>query len=214
MGKTSRNDLKGRQIFSPVTGCSFITSHSSGLRFVPFFKMSSGTAILPRSCKYPPRLRARIESSSIPRWRPNSVACSARRSQWPSVYGSRLSTMSPNVHKTESAVSSSSVKSLRRSRDLTRAINSSARTGLFRKSSAPASMPRTLSPLSLSPVISTNGIRRVAGFSFSSRQNSYPDLPGMITSERIRSGGWRRTSASASCALAAVTTSYPRMLSS
>ena len=39
--------------------------------------------------------------------------------------------------------------------------------GLLRKSSAPASMPRTLSLLSLSPVIRTKGIRRVAGSSFS-----------------------------------------------
>src|SRR5258708_1973658 len=68
--------------------------------------------------------------------------------------------MRPSVQRTESTVSSSSVNSFRRSSDLTRAINSSASTGLLRKSSAPASMPRTLSPLSLNPVIRTKRVRR------------------------------------------------------
>ena len=30
---------------------TFITSHSAGVRLLPFFRISSGTAILPRSCK-------------------------------------------------------------------------------------------------------------------------------------------------------------------
>src|ERR1035441_10563384 len=63
MGSTSRSECRGLQIFSPVMGWSFMTAHSAGVRSLPFFRISSGTAILPRSCRYPPRFRARMESS-------------------------------------------------------------------------------------------------------------------------------------------------------
>src|SRR5450631_2917351 len=55
-------------------------THSAGERSLPFFRISSGTAILPRSCRYPPRFRAMMESSSMPRWRPKSAARTDRRS--------------------------------------------------------------------------------------------------------------------------------------
>ena len=54
-------------------------SHSCNVKSVPFFRIASGTAILPRSCRYPPRRNATIESVSRPRCRPKSAARAASR---------------------------------------------------------------------------------------------------------------------------------------
>ena len=51
---------------------------------------------------------------------------------------------------------------------------------------------------------------RVIGSSLSSRQTSYPDLPGMTTSSSTRSGRSEWTSSLPSSASVAVSTSYPR----
>src|SRR5581483_10056381 len=60
MGSTMRSDFSGRQMVSPVMGCCLMMSHSSGVRLVPFFRISSGTVILPKSCKKPPRRADRL----------------------------------------------------------------------------------------------------------------------------------------------------------
>src|SRR5688572_18313687 len=85
----------------------------------------------------------------------------------------------------------------RRRRVFTRAISSSRLTGLERKSSAPASMPRTRLPWSSSAVTRTTGINAVAGSALSRSQTSKPLMPGIITSSSTRSGGVAAMCASA-----------------
>jgi len=75
-------------------------------------------------------------------------------------------------NSTESAVSSSSVNSLSLSRDLTAREKLGRKDRLVQKSSAPASMPLTLSSRSLSPVIMQKRDQRVVGSSFNWRQSS------------------------------------------
>ena len=70
----------------------------------------------------------------------------------------------------------------------TRASSVTSSTGLVRKSSAPASRPDILASRSLSAVIRITGISAVAGSDLSLRQTSRPDMSGITTSSRIRSG--------------------------
>src|SRR5438105_3723017 len=84
--------------------------------------------------------------------------------------------------------SSSRRVSCRRRSVFTRATSSSRRTGLERKSSAPASMPRTRLSWSSSAVTSTTGISAVAGSRFRRSQMSKPLSPGSMTSSSTRSG--------------------------
>src|SRR5664279_1876316 len=80
-------------------------------------------------------------------------------------------------------------------------------TGLVRKSSAPASRPRTRSAGLSSAVTITTGMKCVAGFDFSRRQTSKPSMSGIITSSRMMSHSARAQIASASAPLDAVSTS-------
>ena len=73
---------------------------------------------------------------------------------------------------TDSAESSASVYRLIRNSDATRARISGTMNGFDMKSSAPTSSPRTRLSVSVSPVTSTTGMRRVAGSFFSRRQTS------------------------------------------
>ena len=98
-------------------------------------------------------------------------------------------------------------KVLERSSDLTRANSSTAKMGLFRKSSAPASMPRSLSSRSVRPVIRTKGISRVAGFSFELAAKVKARLPRHDHVGKDQSGSCSCTSASACSASEAVITS-------
>ena len=86
---------------------------------------------------------------------------------------------------------------LRRSRVRTRASSSARSTGLVRKSSAPASSPRSRSVASSRAVTSMIGIIAVEGTVFSRRVTASPFMPGMRTSSRMRSGGAAATEASA-----------------
>src|SRR6476646_1627050 len=97
---------------------------------------------------------------------------------------------------------SSSVIIFSRVNERTRAISTMSETGLVRKSSAPASSPRTRSAGLSSAVMITTGMKCVAGFDLSRRQTSKPSISGIITSSRMMSH-----SASASPPLDAVSTS-------
>src|SRR4051812_49017198 len=102
---------------------------------------------------------------------------------------------------------SSSVIIFRRVSDRTRAISTTSETGLVRKSSAPASNPRTRSAGLSSAVTITTGMKCVAGLAFSRRQTSKPSMSGIITSSRMMSHSARAQIASASAPLHAVSTS-------
>ena len=113
--------------------------------------------------------------------------------------------------------SSSTVSSIARlwlSAVLIRASSSRSSTGLERKSSAPASIPRTRSSTAFSAVISTTGISRVSGSPLRTRSALKPSMPGIITSSRTRSGGAAATRSSASSPFAAVSVTKPRLSSS
>ncbi len=66
-------------------------------------------------------------------------------------------------NRTDSALSSSSVRSLSFRRELTRASSSVRSTGRLKKSSAPTLMPSSRSCLSESAVIMITGIKYVSG---------------------------------------------------
>src|SRR6476620_8806883 len=102
---------------------------------------------------------------------------------------------------------SSSVIIFNRVNDRTRAISTTSDTGLVRKSSAPASRPRTRSAGLSSAVTITTGIKWVAGLDFSRRQTSKPSMSGIITSSRMMSHSARAQIASASAPFDAVRTS-------
>src|SRR5947199_1497682 len=102
---------------------------------------------------------------------------------------------------------SSSVIIFNRVRERTRAISTTSDTGLVRKSSAPASSPRTRSAGLSSAVIMTTGMKCVAGLDFSRRHTSKPSISGIITSSRMMSHSARAQISSASEPLAAVSTS-------
>ena len=97
---------------------------------------------------------------------------------------------------------------------LIRASSSRSSTGFERKSSAPASIPRTRSSTAFSAVISTTGMSRVSGSFFRTRSALIPSIPGIITSSRTRSGGDAATRSSASSPSAAVSVTNPRLSSS
>src|ERR1700690_1927537 len=102
---------------------------------------------------------------------------------------------------------SSSVIIFSRVSERTRAISTMSDTGLVRKSSAPASRPRTRSAGLSSAVTMTTGMKWVAGLDFSRRQTSKPSMSGIMTSSRMMSHSARAQMASASAPLDAVRTS-------
>src|SRR6266478_5027364 len=102
---------------------------------------------------------------------------------------------------------SSSVIIFRRVSERTRAISTMSDTGLVRKSSAPASRPRTRSAGLSSAVTMTTGMKWVAGLDLSRRQTSKPSMSGIITSSRMMSHSAREQICSASSPLDAVRTS-------
>src|ERR1700710_773894 len=102
---------------------------------------------------------------------------------------------------------SSSVIIFNRVSDRTRAISTTSDTGFVKKSSAPASSPRTRSEGLSSAVTITTGMKCVAGLAFRRRQTSKPSMSGIITSSRMMSHSARAQIASASAPLDAVNTS-------
>ena len=102
---------------------------------------------------------------------------------------------------------SSSVIIFNRVSERTRAISTMSDTGLVRKSSAPASSPRTRSAGLSSAVTMTTGMKCVAGLDFSRRQTSNPSMSGIITSSRMMSHSARVQIERASAPLDAVSTS-------
>src|ERR1700742_3064098 len=102
---------------------------------------------------------------------------------------------------------SSSVIILSRVSERTRAISTMSETGLVRKSSAPASSPRTRSAGLSRAGTMTTGMKWVAEFDFSRRQTSKPSMSGIMTSSRMMSHSARAAIASASVPLEAVITS-------
>ena len=78
----------------------------------------------------------------------------------------------------------SSIENLSRASDRTRAISAISSTGLVRKSSAPASRPRTRSAGRSSAVTRMIGRWAVSGAALNRRQTSKPSMPGIITSRR------------------------------
>src|SRR5690349_15445056 len=104
-------------------------------------------------------------------------------------------------------IRSSSVIIFSRVSERTRAISTTSDTGLVRKSSAPASSPRTRSAALSSAVTMTTGMKWVAGLDFSRRQTSKPSMSGIMTSRRMISHSVRVQMSSASAPLLAVRTS-------
>src|ERR1700712_4700608 len=104
-------------------------------------------------------------------------------------------------------IRNSSVIILSRVNERTRAISTTSDTGLVRKSSAPASSPRTRSAGLSSAVMITTGMKWVAGLDLSRRQTSKPSISGIMTSSRMMSHSARAQTASASAPLDAVSTS-------
>ncbi len=72
-------------------------------------------------------------------------------------------------------------------RDFVLAISSTMLNGLPIKSSAPASIPLILAPVSCMPVTMITGMSRNASSSFNRRQTSKPFMSGIKTSSMIRS---------------------------
>ena len=132
---------------------------------------------------------------------------STRPLQPVSATASRSGDSMPISCEVKTRMRSSSVTILSRASERTRAISASSGIGLVRKSSAPASSPRTRSAVWSSAVTITTGMWCVAGLLFSRRQTSNPSMSGIITSSRTRSHSARSQIASASLPLIAVTTS-------
>src|SRR5450631_563398 len=124
-----------------------------------------------------------------------------------SAMASRSGACTPISREVMARMRSSSVIILSRVSERTRAISTTSDTGLVRKSSAPASRPRTRSAGLSSAVTMTTGMKCVAGLDFSRRQTSKPSMSGIMTSSRIMSHSARAQIASASAPLEAVRTS-------
>ena len=87
-----------------------------------------------------------------------------------------------------SRIRHSSTVIFKRTSDFTRAIKAVSLTGLLKKSSAPASNPRTRSVASVRAVTITTGICSVFGSAFRRSHTSNPSIPGIIISNKIISG--------------------------
>src|SRR3954468_22022311 len=115
--------------------------------------------------------------------------------------------------------SRASVAALSLSRLRTRAPSTNRLCGLVRKSSPPASMPRTRSLVSLSAVTKITGMRAVRGSRLIRRQTSKPvdrsstprSPAGIATSRMQRSGCASKATATAEGPSDAVIVSYPRL---
>ena len=169
-------------------------------------RIVSGTATFPISCTTPARRNALISGAESPICSPNLAEYSAKRAQWPSVYGSFSSMLRASANSTASARSNSSVNAFCRNSDRTRAINCSRFTGLHRKSSAPAWIPVTRSSVAVNPVIRTTGTSNVSGLFFIRRHTSVPRMFGMLMSSSSKSGWVRRNCSSACIPSSAVST--------
>ena len=122
--------------------------------------------------------RRTIARSSTSRMRPlRPVSASASRS----------GILMPISREVTARMRSSSVIIFSRASERTRAISATSDTGLVRKSSAPASSPRTRSDGWSSAVTITTGMWWVAGLVLSRRQTSKPSMSGIITSSSTMS---------------------------
>ncbi len=101
----------------------------------------------------------------------------------------------------------SSESILSRTRLLMRQNRATSLTGLVRKSSAPASSPRTRSSNWSRAVTMMTGICCVVASALRRLHTSMPSMPGIITSSSTMSGLARCTASSASTPFMAVTTS-------
>src|SRR3954470_17861271 len=119
----------------------------------------------------------------------------------------RSGACTPISSEVSARMRSSSAIIFSRVSERTRAISTTSETGLVRKSSAPASSPRTRSAGLSSAVTITTGMKCVAGLDFSRRHTSNPSMSGIITSSRMMSHSARAEIASASAPLQAVSTS-------
>src|SRR6185437_8269841 len=124
-----------------------------------------------------------------------------------SATASRSGACTPISSEVTARKRNSSVIIFKRVNERTRAISTTSDTGLVRKSSAPASSPRTRSDGLSSAVTITTGMKWVAGLDFSRRQTSKPSMSGIMTSSRMISHSEREQISSASAPLEAVSTS-------
>ena len=130
------------------------------------------------------------EADGLAREAPGRRCATRPRSPPPRAPACRVAPGGRSCSRSSSTVSS--IVRLRPSAVLILASSSRSSTGFERKSSAPASMPRTRSSTAFSAVIRTTGISLVAGSSFSIRRALIPSISGIITSSRTRSGGFCR----------------------
>src|SRR5688572_15064375 len=126
---------------------------------------------------------------------------------WSSSAGSASVDSTSKAPEVCSRMRHSSMIIFRRTSERTRANSARSLTGLVRKSSAPASRPRTRSAWSLSAVTITTGRKRVRGLARMLLHTSNPSSSGIITSRSTMSGVCFSMSARASLPLDAVMTS-------
>jgi hypothetical protein len=106
----------------------------------------------------------------------------------PSAARSTVSSRTLNWATVCSRSVNSSIINLRRTKERTRANSATSFTGLVRKSSAPASSPRTRSPCRSRSVIMTAGKCALLRSDLIRRQTSNPSMPGSMTSSNTMSG--------------------------
>ena len=132
-----------------------------------------------------PRATAYRRSASPRRRFPPTAGCARDRIS----SAARLSSMRALKRPyTSSRWRHSSIMRRSRTSERTRAKSAMSLTGLVRKSSAPASSPRTRSDVSDSAVTITTGMSAVASSAFRRRHTSKPSSFGIMTSSRMRSG--------------------------
>src|SRR5882724_2954521 len=140
-----------------------------------------------------------------------AAALLSASSTWPALPLSFSDAASADISSNWPQVSSrrrhSSIIIFRRTSERTRANSASSLTGLVRKSSAPASRPRTRSFGSERAVTMTTGMCRVRGLALMRWQTSKPSMPGIMTSSRTMSGALAAMASSAAAPLSAVMTS-------
>src|SRR5215467_7251643 len=140
-----------------------------------------------------------------------AAALLSANSTWPALPWSFSDAASADISSNWPQVSSrrrhSSIIIFRRTSERTRAKSASSLTGLVRKSSAPASRPRTRSLGSLRAVTMTTGMCRVRGLALMRWQTSKPSMPGIMTSSSTISGALAAMASSAALPLSAVMTS-------
>ena len=183
---------------SPSRMLMMISSNETGFSEILAIAVA-GSSITVTSCL--PASATLTRSTKVERWSmtstlPGLVSCA---------FMPRMDKPIDSLEVARARNSSDSI--FRRARLLMRQKSEISSTGFVRKSSAPASRPRTRSSCWSRAVTMMTGICWVAGLALMRLQTSMPSMPGIITSSKIMSGLLRCTASRASTPFIAVTTS-------